>query len=128
MVLPDQTEGTIASNLDPTEAFTGAGETSPAFFVDVDLHGRGHAGDQTNAFRNLVDSDAYGHPLRQTHPGENRVDRGKPLLVGARVGDIDAACRAGDGTMHEVVVTHQFDTGRITIANGGELRLFKISI
>jgi hypothetical protein len=40
--------------------------------------------------RDLIDPNALGHPLGGPHPGEDRIDRGKPLLVGLSIGDVDA--------------------------------------
>jgi hypothetical protein len=47
----------------------------------IDLDRRRHAGDQANPIWHLIDLDAYRHALGQAHPGEDRVHRGKPLLV-----------------------------------------------
>jgi hypothetical protein len=59
----------------------------------LDLHGRGRAPPrhQAHAVGHLIDVEAHRDALRQAYPGEDRVDRGEPLLVGLGVGDVDAA-------------------------------------
>jgi hypothetical protein len=64
--------------------------TSPAALfrglrAPVDLNRRGQASDQANAIGDLLDPDVHRHALSQTHPGEDRIHRGKPLLVWLRV-------------------------------------------
>jgi hypothetical protein len=94
----------------------------------IDLDRGGHAGDQANAVRYLIDPDAHGHALSKAHPSENRVDSGKPLLVGLRVRDVDTAREAADLTPNDLAVAHQFDPGRIAFVDGGELCLLEIGI
>ena len=62
----------------------------------IDLHGGGHAGRKHHALGHLIDVDAHRNALRQTHSGEDRIDRGEPLAVGLRVRDVDAARDAAD--------------------------------
>jgi hypothetical protein len=51
----------------------------------VNLHRCGQASDQAYAVRHVFKPYAHRHALRQAHPGEDRVDHGKTLLVGLRV-------------------------------------------
>jgi len=47
----------------------------------IDLHRSRHPGREDHTYRHLIDVDAHWYSLRQAHPGEDRVDRGEPLLT-----------------------------------------------
>jgi hypothetical protein len=51
----------------------------------IDLNRRRHAGYQANPIWYLINPDVHRHTLSKTYPSEDRVHRGKPLLVWLRV-------------------------------------------
>jgi hypothetical protein len=55
----------------------------------------------------------HRHALGEANPSEDRIDRGKPLLVGLRIRDVDATRDAGDFASDDLAVAHQFDLDRI---------------
>src|SRR5215471_1156447 len=61
---------------------------SPCEFISgrIDLHGRGHSGDQPHILWNFIEAHAYRHALRQANPGEDRIDRRETRRVRLRVG------------------------------------------
>src|ERR1700742_921928 len=81
----------------------------------IDLYRSGHAGYQPNTIRYLIDVNAYRYALRETHPGEDRIDRGESGLVRLRIRDVDAAGNAADMAANQLLVAHQFDGCRIAL-------------
>ena len=61
-------------------------------------------------------------------PGEDRVDVGKPLPVGLRVRNIDAAGNAVDVTADNLAIAHQLDLGRVADADRFEIRFLEIAV
>jgi hypothetical protein len=53
------------------------------------LDGGGHAGNQANSFRDLIDLDADRHALSEANPGKYRVDGRDPLVIGVCIGDVN---------------------------------------
>jgi hypothetical protein len=51
----------------------------------IDLDRRRHTGDQANSIRYLINPDVHRNTLSKAYPSEDRVHRGKPLLVRLRV-------------------------------------------
>jgi hypothetical protein len=51
----------------------------------VDLDRRRHAADEANTRRYLINPDVHRHTLTKPYSSEDRVHRGKPLLVWLRV-------------------------------------------
>ena len=72
----------------------------------IDLDRRCHSGDQVSAIRCLIYLDMYRHTLGKAHPSEDRVHRGKPLLVSLRVRDVDATRDAADLAANDLAVAH----------------------
>ncbi len=62
----------------------------------IDLDRGRHSRRQRHALRHFIDVDAHGYALGKAHPSEDRIDRGNPLLIGLRVGDVDRAREAVD--------------------------------
>ena len=50
----------------------------------VDLDGGGLAGDQPDAFGDVIERDPHRHALRKANPGKNRIDLGEAGLVRRR--------------------------------------------
>jgi hypothetical protein len=72
------------------------------FIIDLD-RGR-HPGREDDVLRDLVNVDAHRYPLSQSHPGENRVHGGNPLIVGLRVGNANRASNAVDVAAHRLAM------------------------
>jgi hypothetical protein len=75
----------------------------------VDFHGGRHAGGESHALGYMVDMDAHRDTLRQTHPGEDRVDPRETSRAGLRIRDVDAARDAVYVTADELAVAHQLE-------------------
>ena len=94
----------------------------------IDLNRRGHAGNQANAIRDLIDLDADRHALSEADPGEYRVDVREPLLIGVCIRDVNGPRNAADVAANDLAIAHQFDLGGIAFADGGELRFLEIGV
>ena len=92
------------------------------------MHGGGHAGREHHTIGHLIDVDAHRDALRKTDPGKDRVHVGKPLSVGLRVRNIDAAGDAVDMTAHDLALAHQLDAGGVADADRFEIRLLEIAV
>src|SRR5258707_11474359 len=71
--------------------------------------------------------NAHRDTLRQTPPGEDRVDRRQALPVGLRVGDIDAAGEAADMAVNKLLVPHQLDRGGIAFVDRAQIGFLQIT-
>src|SRR5580692_4640461 len=94
----------------------------------IDLNGGGHPGRKHHALGYLIDVDAHRNALRQTHPGEDRVDLSQPLPVGLRVCDVDAAGDTVDMAAGDLAVSHQLDFGRVAHLDRLEIGLLEITV
>jgi hypothetical protein len=94
----------------------------------IDLHSRGHACCERHVLRHLIDVDAHRDALRQTHPGEDRVDVGKPFSIGLCGRNIDAAGEAVDVTADNLSIAHQLDLGGIADPDRFKIRLLEIAV
>jgi len=92
------------------------------------LDGGGHSRREHHAFGHLIYVDAHWDPLREAHPGENRVYVGKPLPIGLCVRDIDAARDAADMTADDLAVAHQLDAGRVAHLDRLEVGFLEIPV
>ena len=77
------------------------------------MHRGGHPRRENYARRHMIDLDANWNPLRQPHPGEDRIDVGKALPIGLRVRHIDAPRNAADVPVNELLKAHQLDGGQV---------------
>ena len=94
----------------------------------VDLHSRSHPLDKLHALWDLIDVDADRDALRKTYPGEDRIDRGHPLIVGLRVRNINGAGNTVDVAANDLTVAHQLDLGWIPHADRCKVGFFEISV
>src|SRR5215471_6797837 len=94
----------------------------------LDLNGRCLAGGENDALGYMIDMDTHRDALRQTHPGEDRVDRREALRAGLRIGNVDAARDAVDVAADDIAVPHQLELRRIALANGGQRGLGEVGI
>jgi hypothetical protein len=94
----------------------------------IDLRGGRHPCRKDHALRHLIYVDAHWNALGKAHPGEDRVDRGKPLLIGLRVGDVDGARNAADMATNDLAVAHKFDLCRVAVVDRAEIDLLKIAV
>src|SRR5215471_14155379 len=92
----------------------------------LDLHGGRLAGGENDALGHLIDMDPYRDALRQTHPGEDRVDRREASRAGFRIGNVDAARDAVDVAADDVAVAHQLELRRIALADGAQRGLGEV--
>src|ERR1700722_3702793 len=94
----------------------------------IDLHRGGHPGHESEALRHLVDVDTHRNPLREPHPGEDRINRGDPLSIRLCVRDIDLTRDAVDMATQDRAVAHQLYFSRIPNVDRREVGLLEISI
>src|SRR5215831_9808211 len=94
----------------------------------ADLHRCSHPGGEDHPIGHLIDVDAHRNALRQPHPGEDRVNVGKPLPVGLRIRDIDTAGDAADMAANDLAVAHQLDAGQVAYLDPVEIGLLEIAV
>src|SRR3984893_11123190 len=94
----------------------------------IDLHGGRHPGRKDHALRHLIDVDAHRNALGKAYPGEDRIDRCKPLLIGLRVRDIDGARDAVDVATNDLAIAHRLDLGRVALVDRAEIDLLEIAV
>jgi hypothetical protein len=94
----------------------------------IDLDCRGHAGNQANSFRDLIDLDADRHALSEANPGKYRVDVRDPLMIGVCIRDVNGPRDPAHVAANDLAIAHQFDLGGIAFADGGELRLLETGV
>ncbi len=114
------------ASLNFPEAGAGAGRRGR--HEGFDLHRRGHAGDELDPLRDLIDVDAHRHPLREPHEGEDRVDRSKPGGVGSRVRHIDAAREPLNAAFKKRGISHELDRRGVAFPNPPERGLLEIGV
>src|SRR5713226_5554397 len=106
----------------------GTGSTLRRFRLRIDLHGGGHASHQPDAIRHLINVDAHRHALRKTHPGKNRIYRGKSRLIRLRVRDVDAAGDTADMATNRLAVAHQLNCCRVAFMDPSETGLLEVAV
>src|SRR5262252_2667075 len=94
----------------------------------VDFHGGCLAGGENDALGHMIDVDAHGNALGQTHPGEDRVDLRESLRAGLRIRDVDAPCNAADVAADDVAIAHELDLHRVALADGAQSCLGEVAI
>src|SRR5215469_6459829 len=94
----------------------------------LDLNGRCLAGGENDALGYMIDMDTHRDALRQTHPGEDRIDRREALRAGLRIGNVDAARDAVDVAADDVAVAHQLELCWIALADGAQRGLGEVRI
>jgi hypothetical protein len=94
----------------------------------VDLNRGRHAGREDDILRDLIDVDAHRDALGESHPSENGVHGGNPLIVGLCIGNVDRAGDAVDVATHCPIIAYQRDFGRIAHTDWGEVRFLEIAI
>src|SRR5712675_3078063 len=98
------------------------------FGLRIDLHGGRHTSRQPDTIRHLIDVDAHRQALRQAHPGEDRIYRGQPCLIGLRVRNVDAAGDATDVATNDLAVAHQLHGCRVALMNPPETGLLEVAV
>src|SRR5215472_17276280 len=93
-----------------------------------DFHGGCLAGGENNALGHMIDMDTHRDALRQTHPGEDRIDRREALRAGLHIGNVDAARDAVDVAADDVAVAHQLELCWISLADGAQRGLGEVRI
>src|SRR5215469_10110654 len=93
-----------------------------------DFHGGCLAGGENDALGHMIDMDTHRDALRQTYPGEDRVDLCEALRAGFRIGNVDAARDAVDVAANDVAVPHQLDLRRIALADGAQRGLGEVGV
>ena len=86
----------------------------------IDLDGRGHAGNETNAMGDLIDFDADRHALSEPYPREDRVDVRYPLVIGVCIRDVNRPGDAANLAANNLVMAHQLDFGGIAFPDRSE--------
>src|SRR5260370_19135384 len=117
---------TVPSSLSWSTSHSQLRRGCPRFWID--LHGSRHASHQSDVIGHLIDMNAYRHPLRQPHPGEDRIPRSEPRLIRLRVRDIDASGDAPDMATNKLAVAHQLDTCRVAFKDPAETGLLEIAV
>ena len=92
------------------------------------MHGGSHPGREDNALRDLVDMDPDRNALGKADPGKDWINRGKPLLVGLRVRNVDGARDAVDMATNDLAIAQQLDLGRVAYADRAEIDLLEIAV
>src|SRR3984893_7235785 len=98
------------------------------FGLRINLHGGRHPGRKDHALRHLIDVDAHRNALGKAYPGEDRIDRCKPLLIGLCVRDIDGARDAVDVATNDLAIAHRLCLWRVGLVDRAEIDLLEIAV
>src|SRR5262245_51840952 len=94
----------------------------------ADRH-RGRApGDEKQVRRHVVELDAHGDALGQTHPAESRVDESEQLARGGAVLVLDAERDALDMTRQHPRIADQLDLRLLADADAPQLGFLEIAL
>src|SRR6266704_6709878 len=88
----------------------------------------GHSCDERHILRDLVDSDPHRNALRETNPGEYRIDVRQALCAACGVRGTDAARDALDPAPDRSFIAKQYRLDVVSGMDVGELSFLEIRV
>ena len=88
----------------------------------------GHSCDERHILRDLVDPDPHRNALRETNPGEYRIDVRQALRAACGVRGTDAARDALNPAANRGFISKQYRLDAVSDMDVGELRFLELGV